>query len=69
MFGVFLKTKLTRFLDDRFDYDEIRYLSVGLLFGDVVAVSHTETDEISRINSVRNAEKYEQEAYFREIRD
>lgn len=56
-------------LDDRFDYGEIRYLSVGMLFGDVVAVSHTETDEINRIISVRRAEKYEQEAYFREIRD
>ena len=56
-------------IDDRFDYDEIRYLSFGLLFGEVVAVSHTETDEIIRIISVRKAEKYEQETYFREIRD
>ena len=56
-------------LDDRFEYEEIRYLSVGLLFGDIVAVSHTETAEINRIISVRRAEKYEQEKYFREIRD
>ncbi len=56
-------------VDDRFDYGEIRYLSLGLLFGEVVAVSHTETDEVTRIISVRKAEKYEQEKYFREIRD
>jgi len=56
-------------VDDRFDYDEIRYLSLGLLFGEVVAVSHTETDANIRIISVRKAEKYEQDKYFREIRD
>ncbi len=56
-------------IDDRYDYGEIRYLSLGLLFGEVVAVSHTETDAIIRIISVRKAEKYEQEKYFREIRD
>lgn len=56
-------------IDERFDYGEVRYLSFGLLFGEVVAVSHMETDEISRIISVRKAKKYEQEKYFREIRD
>jgi len=56
-------------IDDRFDYGEVRYLSFGLLFGEIVAVSHTETDEVIRIISVRKAEKYEQETYFREIRD
>lgn len=55
--------------DERFNYDEIRYLSLGFLFGEVVAVSHTETDEITRIISVRKAEKYEQDKYYREIRD
>jgi len=55
--------------DDRFEYGEVRYLSFGLLFGEVVAVSHTETDEITRIISIRKAEKYEQETYFRQIRD
>lgn len=56
-------------IDERFNYGETRYLSLGLLFGEVVAISHTETDEINRIISVRKAEKYEQEKYFREIRD
>jgi len=56
-------------IDDRFDYGEIRFLSLGLLFGEIVAVSHTETDTDIRIISARKAEKYEQDKYFREIRD
>lgn len=56
-------------IDDRFDYGEIRYLSLGLLFGEVIAVSYSETNEIIRIISARKAEKYEQETYFKEIRD
>ncbi len=56
-------------IDDRFDYGEIRYLTLGLLFGEIVAISHTETDKKRRIISARKAEKYEQETYFREIRD
>lgn len=55
--------------DDRFDYAEIRYLSLGLLFGEVIAISHTETDEIIRFISARKAEKHEQETYFKAIRD
>lgn len=56
-------------IDDRFDYGEIRYLSLGLLFGEVIAISHTETDEIIRFISARKAEKHEQETYFKGIRD
>lgn len=55
-------------VDDRFDYGEIRYLSLGLLFGEVIAISHTETDEIIRLISARKAEKHEQETYFKAIR-
>lgn len=57
------------FPDDRFDYDEQRWVSLGLLFGEVVAVTHTETDEVIRIISARKAEKHEQEIYFKSIRD
>jgi uncharacterized DUF497 family protein len=56
-------------VDDRFDYNEIRYLSLGLLFGEIIAISHTETDEIIRFISARKAEKHEQETYFKAIRD
>jgi len=36
------KTSFT-LLDDRFNYGEIRFLTLGLLDGRVVAIAHTET--------------------------
>jgi uncharacterized DUF497 family protein len=57
------------FLDDRYDYDETRFLTFGLLWGEVVAISHVETDEVIRIISVRRASRNEEENYFKEIRD
>ncbi len=56
-------------VDDRFDYGEIRYQSLFMLFGEVISVTHTETEQVARIISARKADKYEQEKYFREIRD
>jgi uncharacterized DUF497 family protein len=55
--------------DDRFDYGEIRVLTIGILDGRVVAVTHTETDEVTRIISIRKALKNEEESYFTEVRD
>ena len=55
--------------DDRFDYGEDRLLTFGLLFGEVVAISHTENDELVRIISARKAKKYEQETYYKNVRD
>ncbi len=56
-------------IDDRFEYEEVRWLTFGLLFGAVVAISHTEDDEVIRIISARKAEKYEEEKYYKNIRD
>ena len=55
--------------DDRFDYGEDRVLTFGILDGRVVAIIHTETDEVIRIISFRKALKNEEERYFKEIRD
>ena len=55
--------------DDRFDYSEVRVLTFGILDGRVVAIAHTETDEVTRIISIRKALKSEEERYFKEIRD
>ncbi len=57
------------FLDYRFDYGEIRILTFGMLDGRVVAITHTETDEVIRIISIRKALNDEEESYFKEIRD
>ena len=52
--------------DDRYDYGERRYLTLGLLKGSVVAVVHTESDDVIRIISARKAERYEEIKYFKE---
>jgi uncharacterized DUF497 family protein len=54
-------------LDDRIDYGEPRFVTVGLLQGHVVVIAHTETDEVIRIISVRKATKHEEIRYFKEI--
>ena len=54
-------------LDDRIDYGEPRFVTVGLLQGHVVVIAHTETDEVIRIISVRKATKNEEISYFKEI--
>ena len=54
-------------LDDRYDYGEERYLTLGLLKGRVVAIVHTESDDnVIRIISARKAERHEEIKYFKE---
>jgi uncharacterized DUF497 family protein len=53
--------------DDRFDYGEQRFITLGLLEGRVIAVVHTERGAITRIISARKATKYEQITYFEQI--
>jgi uncharacterized DUF497 family protein len=54
-------------LDDRFDYGEDRFVTLGLLNGVVLVVVHTETDTVIRLISVRKATKNEEKSYFKEI--
>ena len=55
--------------DVRRSYHEQRFLTFGLLQGQVVAVAHTERSDRIRIISMRKASKHEERAYYREIRD
>jgi len=57
------------FLDDRYDYGETRFLTFGPLWGEVVAIVHTETDDVIRVISVRRSSRNEEESYFAEVRD
>jgi len=66
--GVFAGTTVT-ILDDRFDYGESRFITLGLLSGRVVVIAHTETHEVIRIISVRKATRDEEASYFKEIAD
>ncbi len=53
--------------DNRFDYGEQRYITLGLLEGRVIAVVYTERGKTTRIISARKATKYEKITYFKQI--
>jgi uncharacterized protein len=52
------------FEDRRFDYGEQRFITLGVLRGDVVVITTAETDEEIRVISMRKAERNEQEIYY-----
>lgn len=58
---------IVTFEDDRLNYGEQRFVTLGLLQGLVMTVVHTEREEYIRIISVRKATKYEQKIYFEQI--
>ena len=53
--------------DDREDYGERRFVSIGLGKAVVVVVSHTELDDVIRILSMRKATKNEENCYFEQV--
>ena len=53
--------------DNRYDYGEQRFVTLGLLQGILVAVVHTERGDSTRIISTRKATKYEQRIYFEKL--
>ncbi len=56
--------------DDRFNYGEQRFITLGLLRGRVVVIVHTEREnDCIRIVSTRRATKYEQQTYFEQLSD
>ncbi len=53
--------------DDRDDYGETRFVTLGLLWGRTVVTVHTESDEEIRVISMRRATKHEERSYFQQI--
>ena len=51
------------FEDRRFAYDEQRFITLGILRGEVVLIASAETDAEIRLISMRKAERNEQEIY------
>lgn len=51
------------FEDRRFEYDEQRFITLGLLRGEIVAIATAETDETIRVISMRKAEPNEERIY------
>lgn len=62
--GVIESAQTVTFEDFRFDYGEVRYLTLGLLHGVVVIITTAETDKTIRIISMRKADKHEQKIYY-----
>ncbi len=52
------------FEDDRRDYGEQRWVTMGLLRDKVVVIVHTEAEDEIRIISLREAEKDEQRLFY-----
>ncbi len=52
------------FEDDREDYGEQRWVTLGLLRGKVVVIAHTETEDEIHVISIREADKDEQLLFF-----
>ena len=52
------------FEDDREDYGEQRWVTLGLLGVQVVVIVHTETEEEIRVISMREADNDEQLLFF-----
>ncbi len=57
------------FEDDRFSYQEQRWVTLGLLAGIPVSIVHTETTDEIRIVSLRKATTREAQIYFSQIKD
>lgn len=52
------------FEDRRFDYNEQRFITLGMLLEEVVVIVTAETDEEVRLISMRKAERHEEEIYY-----
>ena len=57
------------FEDDRFNYGEQRFETLGLLAGVPVSIVHTENENEIRVISFRKATKREADLYFQQIQD
>ncbi len=55
--------------DTREAYGEQRFLTLGLLYGEVVSVTHTPREDNDHIISIRKATKHEARFYFSQVPD
>jgi len=63
----FFESETFTFEDNRFDYGEQRFVTLGLLDNEVVVMVHTENANEIRVISMRKATKNECTLYFRNL--
>lgn len=57
------------FEDDRFEYGEQRFITLGVVQNMAVVITHTDHDEAIRVISMRKATKHEQKIYFQSLQN
>ena len=57
------------FEDDRFAYDEQRFVTLGLLAGVAVSIVHTESSSRIHVISFRKATRHEEKILFTNLKD
>ena len=62
--SVFRDSFAIELLDDRMDYNEERYILIGMSHGNVLVVVYTERQSRNRIISARKAEPNERKFYY-----
>jgi len=55
---------LVRYVDDRRDYKETRYIAYGMVQGDILCLCYTIRGKVYRIISLRRTHKKEREKYY-----
>ena len=63
------ESKTISFKDDREDYGEERFITLGELKNRVVVVVHTQRDFVTRIISMRKANEREKKIYFKRLKE
>lgn len=61
--------KTVSFDDDRADYGERRWITMGPLEGRIMVIVHTQRNDINRIISMRKANDREQEIYKKRLKE
>jgi hypothetical protein len=57
------------FEDDRFEYEEQRFVTLGFLGGVAVSMVHTETPQVIRVISLRRATHREEAILFQSLKN
>jgi uncharacterized DUF497 family protein len=53
------------FEDERFEYTDQRFITIGMLGSAVVVIAHNEWEDKVRVISMRQASRHEQHLYYR----